>query len=212
MNRHVSASRAQAASRLAFHSRHFASIRGSIKLLRLGVSWHGDYFSETGSKRNAERPGRAAERTAHLPPGFTFNWAISHAEYAETRSNQRCSPRLRPLRAKIRLGDPAKHVGLCIRIARRISRMASAIRLASFRRLLPPAACVMPCPLALGPGRRSEFFDPKARVRPRPMEVRRGKSGHRRAGCRTSLTASAGATRQGVATDSVTENIPLRGE
>ena len=62
--------------------------------------------------------------------------------------------------------------------------------------------------LALGPGRRSEFFDPKVRVMPRPIEVRRGKSGHRRAGCRASFTASAGATFQGVATDSVTENIP----
>src|SRR3982750_3368987 len=60
--------------------------------------------------------------------------------------------------------------------------------------------------LALGPGRRSEFFDPKVRVTPRPIEVRRGKSGHRRARCRASFTASAGAARQGAVTDSVTEN------
>jgi len=63
-------------------------------------------------------------------------------------------------------------------------------------------------PSALGPGRRSKFFDPKARVTPRPIEVWRGKSGHHRAGCCTSLTASAGTAFQGAVTDSVTENIP----
>ena len=66
-------------------------------------------------------------------------------------------------------------------------------------------------PLALGPGRRSKFFDPKARVTPRPIEVWRGKSGHRRAGCCTSRTASAGVAVQAAATDSVTENIPPAG-
>ena len=54
------------------------------------------------------------------------------------------------------------------------------------------------------------FFDPKVRGDPRPMETWRGKSGHHRAGCRASFTASAGGTRQGVSTDSVTENKPLR--
>ena len=66
-------------------------------------------------------------------------------------------------------------------------------------------------PLALGPGRRSKFFDPKARVTPRPIEVWRGKSGHRRAGCCTSRKASAGAAGQAAATDSVTENKPPGG-
>lgn len=37
--------------------------------------------------------------------------------------------------------------------------------------------------LVLGPGLRSEFFDPKVRVTPHPLKtVRRGKSGHHRAG------------------------------
>lgn len=40
----------------------------------------------------------------------------------------------------------------------------------------------------------------------------RGKSGHRRAGCRTSFTASAGGAFQGAPTESVTENIPPRGQ
>ena len=61
--------------------------------------------------------------------------------------------------------------------------------------------------LALGPGRCSEFFDPKARVTPRPI-IRRGKSGHHRAGCCASCKARAGAAFQSAVTDSVTENIP----
>jgi len=66
-------------------------------------------------------------------------------------------------------------------------------------------------PLALGPGRRSKFFDPKVRVTPRPIEVWRGKSGHRRAGCCTRRKPSAGAVVQATVTDSVTENIPPGG-
>ena len=66
-------------------------------------------------------------------------------------------------------------------------------------------------PLALGPGRRSKFFDPKARVTPRPIEVWRGKSGHRRAGCCPSRKARAGAAGQAAATESVTENKPPGG-
>jgi hypothetical protein len=66
-------------------------------------------------------------------------------------------------------------------------------------------------PLALGPGRRSKFFDPKARVTPCSIEVWRGKSGHRRAGCCASLKASAGAAAQAAATESVTENRPPGG-
>ena len=63
--------------------------------------------------------------------------------------------------------------------------------------------------LALGPGRRSEFFDPKVWGNPRPIEVRRGKSGHRRAGCHARFTASVGGARQGASTESVTENRQL---
>jgi hypothetical protein len=80
------------------------------------------------------------------------------------------------------------------------ARAVARTRLAS---RLPPGTLAP----ALGPDRRSEFFDPKARLTPRPfLEIRRGKSGHRRAGCRTSFTASVGGARQGASTDSVTEN------
>ena len=61
-------------------------------------------------------------------------------------------------------------------------------------------------PLALGPGRRSEFFDPKMRLAAASAATWRGKSGHHRAGCCTSRKASAGAAGQAAATDSVTEN------
>src|SRR3954471_11604830 len=67
-------------------------------------------------------------------------------------------------------------------------------------------------PLALGPDRRSRFFDPKVRVMPRRLLTWRGKSGHRRAGCCASCKASAGVAHQSAATESVTENIPPRGQ
>ena len=74
--------------------------------------------------------------------------------------------------------------------------------------LLPLRPRRLPVPMASGPGRCSEFFDPKVRGNPPPIAILRGKSGHHRAGCRASFTASAGGTLQGGSTDSVTENIP----
>jgi hypothetical protein len=74
--------------------------------------------------------------------------------------------------------------------------------------LLPLRPRRLPVRLASGPGRCSAFFDPKVRGNPRPIVTRRGKSGHHRAGCRASFTASAGGMRQGMLTDSVTENRP----
>ena len=55
------------------------------------------------------------------------------------------------------------------------------------------------------------FFDPKARVTPRPIGIWRGKSGHRRAGCCSSRKARAGVAVQAAATESVTENKPPGG-
>ena len=73
---------------------------------------------------------------------------------------------------------------------------------------LRPAVPHVLSSLALGPGCRSRFFDPKARLTAAPVATWRGKSGHHRAGCCASRKASAGAAGQAAATDSVTENIP----